>query len=224
MSDIAQLLHRPYPRNLTAAKQAMISYSQFAEDLLASALIGYEKKDGFYVDIGCFDPIKGSNTYIFYQRGWRGLCIDPNPSFASRWKKYRPNDLFLNLAISQEEGYVSYQVNEDAPATNSILLDKGDLDTNNLPNNTIQVPSKPILKVLTENIKNNTQIDLLSIDCEGEDFNVIKAFPYEMFLPKVILVEDFNRDSSSEIEQFLNSKNYRLKAIALITKIFVLNN
>lgn len=50
----------------------MISYSQFGEDLLAQEILGYERCDIFYIDIGAFHPISKSNTYIFYKRGSRG--------------------------------------------------------------------------------------------------------------------------------------------------------
>lgn len=34
------------------------------------------KRDGFYLDIGCNDPIFHSNTYALEQMGWTGLLID----------------------------------------------------------------------------------------------------------------------------------------------------
>lgn len=72
-------LHRPFPNSFEEFKHAMISYSQFGEDLLAQEILGYERCDIFYIDIGAFHPISKSNTYIFYKRGSRGMCVEPNP-------------------------------------------------------------------------------------------------------------------------------------------------
>ena len=57
----------------------LLSYSQQAEDLSIQRYFGEEKMNGFFVDVGAFDPIKYSNTYLFYKKGWRGINIEPNP-------------------------------------------------------------------------------------------------------------------------------------------------
>ena len=38
-----------------------------------------EKTQGFYIDIGAFNPIFLSNTYYFYSRGWYGINVDATP-------------------------------------------------------------------------------------------------------------------------------------------------
>ena len=43
------------------------------------------KRDGFYVDVGCFHPKKHSNTYFLYKRGWRGVNIDMEEEKIDVW-------------------------------------------------------------------------------------------------------------------------------------------
>lgn len=53
-----------------------ISYAQNYEDvMLHRALKGVEK--GFYIDVGANDPVQYSVTKAFYERGWRGINIEP---------------------------------------------------------------------------------------------------------------------------------------------------
>ena len=57
---------------------ANISYSQEGEDLILERF--FEGKEiGFFVDIGAHHPMRFSNTYIFYLKGWRGINVDATP-------------------------------------------------------------------------------------------------------------------------------------------------
>jgi len=49
------------------------TYAGNGEDILLTEYLFKNKKDGFYVDVGCFHPKLTSNTYLLYKRGWRGM-------------------------------------------------------------------------------------------------------------------------------------------------------
>ena len=76
-----------------------LQYSRWGED---SFLINYFKgtSNGRYIDIGAFHPFRGSNTYLLYKKGWSGINIDLNKTSIDLFKLARPNDINLNLAIS----------------------------------------------------------------------------------------------------------------------------
>lgn len=58
----------------------MISYAQNFEDvMLMRALASIEK--GFYIDVGAAWPDQDSVTKAFYEKGWLGVNIEPNPVF-----------------------------------------------------------------------------------------------------------------------------------------------
>ena len=52
-------------------------YSQYGEDKEIAKFFE-KKRNGVYFDIGCFHPIKYSNTYFLFKKGWRGTNIDVN--------------------------------------------------------------------------------------------------------------------------------------------------
>jgi peptide methionine sulfoxide reductase MsrB len=56
----------------------IISYAQNREDVIIDAFFPDLKK-GFYVDIGAADPNYDSVTKFFYEKGWSGINIEPNP-------------------------------------------------------------------------------------------------------------------------------------------------
>lgn len=75
------------------------SFSQSGEDMVVDSILGRPKK-GFYVDIGAFHPKIFSNTYLFYKRGWRGICVEPNPEAKWKFGLVRPRDVFVNVGVS----------------------------------------------------------------------------------------------------------------------------
>lgn len=60
-------------------KRYNISFSQGGGDDIQLYKLLKATNPGVYVDIGCWHPVKASNTYFFNLRGWKGICIDPNP-------------------------------------------------------------------------------------------------------------------------------------------------
>ncbi len=63
------------------------SYSQFGEDLIIAKLLG-KSKCVSYIDCGCHDPKKFSNTYYFYKRGGSGICIDVTPAAIEKGRQF----------------------------------------------------------------------------------------------------------------------------------------
>ncbi len=49
------------------------THSTFGEDLILEKFL--KKKIGFYVDVGCYHPYDGNNTYLLHKKGWTGINI-----------------------------------------------------------------------------------------------------------------------------------------------------
>ena len=80
------------------------------DSLILDALesLGVAGGAGHYLDIGANRPTAMSNTWSFYQSGWRGLAADPLPGLAESWKQSRPEDVFLPVAVGNEIGVLEY--------------------------------------------------------------------------------------------------------------------
>ena len=95
---------------------ALKSYSQEGEDMILRRLFENQTK-GFYVDVGAHHPIRFSNTYFFYKKGWRGINIDAMPGSMKLFNKIRPRDINIEKAISDKKEVLTYYVFND-PALN----------------------------------------------------------------------------------------------------------
>ena len=74
--------------------------SQFNEDL---KILKIFKKKGFYVDIGCYHPVRYNNTYRMFKLGWKGMNIDLNPLSIELFNVARPTDLNICTAVSNKK-------------------------------------------------------------------------------------------------------------------------
>jgi hypothetical protein len=68
--------------------------------------------NGFYVDLGAYDPIFASNTLNLYVRGWKGVNVEANPERLNRFFFERPNEINLNIAVGEDSKFVTlYELN-----------------------------------------------------------------------------------------------------------------
>ena len=96
-----------------------LHYSRWGED---SFLINYFKdtSSGRYIDIGAFHPFRGSNTHLLYKKGWTGINIDLSKTSIDLFKLARPNDINLNLAISDTNKKIKIYQTKDLGKMNTI--------------------------------------------------------------------------------------------------------
>lgn len=162
----------------TPAAQKSAHYSQWGEDLLVARLLS--SSDGFYVDVGCNHPTNFNNTYLFYLRGWSGLCIDAMQSFGPLYAQMRPRDRFIHSAVSAVDGDVAFYVG-DEDALSSMVESKW------TPRKVI-VGSRPLDRILTEN-KVPSEFALLSLDVEGLEVEALRALEATQYRPRVVIAE-----------------------------------
>src|ERR1700687_2381015 len=88
-------------------KQPIISYAQTHEDVLLWRAL-HSVGAGFYVDVGAHDPTALSVTRAFYDRGWRGINVEPSPVYAQMLRKERPRDVTLEVALGDKRGQATF--------------------------------------------------------------------------------------------------------------------
>jgi len=55
-----------------------ISYAQNYEDVMLWRALKHVER-GFYIDVGACSPDQHSVTRAFYEKGWHGINVEPNP-------------------------------------------------------------------------------------------------------------------------------------------------
>lgn len=60
--------------------------------------------DGFYIDVGAAEPGHLSVTRLFYENGWSGINIEPNPQLFQELQKARTRDVNLMVGAAETSG------------------------------------------------------------------------------------------------------------------------
>lgn len=204
---------------------AIKSYSQEGEDMILNRIFEGQKS-GFYVDVGAHHPRRFSNTYIFYQRGWCGINIEPNPDAIHAFQVARPRDTNLQVGVSDCNEMLTYYL-FDEPALNT-FDENTVLRISSTPyklEKSIQIPVERLESILRIHLPANQIIDFLSIDVEGLDYAVLRSNDWMRFRPKCVLVEvrkkSLEEALRSEIFLFLKEQGYELFAKTFNTLIFL---
>lgn len=220
----------PPPPAPLLPEHARVSFSQQGEDLvLFHVLRDLLKIDPVtYLDVGAADPILGSNTYLLYTLGGRGVLVEPNPMYVKRLRAARPLDTVVAAGIgvtaATEGDYYEIAGN---PALNSFSaahvaeLQKGKTDS--VVERVVKMPLLTINRVIETEL-NGRAPDLLSTDVEGLDYAIIRSLDLSRFRPGVICAETvpmYKRGNGSDITQHLRRHDYIPRGGSLFNTIFI---
>ena len=176
----------PEARLVLDKNQAMISYAANFEDVILARLFRGQT-NGFYVDVGAHDPVGASNTRHFYERGWRGINIEPASTF-HLFPSHRPRDINLKVAVSDHCGQATFAECPDLPAVSQLTENaRPPQAAGSLPCQTVTVTTRTLTSVFEEHAP--SCIDFLSMDVEGHERQALAGNDWTRFRPRVLVVE-----------------------------------
>jgi len=157
------------------------SYSQSGEDVICRMIFNYLAiRQPSYLDIGAWLPQEGSNTYLYYSLGSRGVLVEPNVAKIPDLKAVRPGDTVLNvgIGITEQKEADYYCMNDDglntfdkAEAERRVALSKAKIEK------VVKMPLVPINKVIEDHFNGKTP-DFISIDVEGLEVPIMKTLDF----------------------------------------------
>ena len=207
------LYYNLYYRNKAFKKRA--SYSQDQEDLFIN---DYFKNidNGFYLDIGCYHPIKYSNTALLYNRGWQGINIDMNQTSIDLFNILRKKDKNICAAISSSNKEVTQFIDHSYSPVNTIDKNFSQMISKRLqikPFSERKIYTNTLNEILEKYEIKIIKIDFLNIDVEGHDYEVLKGIDLLNIKPKIICIEVDNHEknlSNEKIKNHLIKLNYKI--------------
>lgn len=170
-------------------------YSQCGEDIILEQLIslGIIPQKGFFIDVGAYHPFAGSNTFKLYKRGWQGINIDPNPTCAPLFKKFRARDTNLSIGISKEPGAMVYYIIKDDSSMNTFSRENlVALDMLKQVTKTMEIETVRLSEIINNYVPKGENIDFLNIDAEGYEMEVLGSMDWDGKHPKLIALEQNN--------------------------------
>jgi FkbM family methyltransferase len=186
------------------------------------AVLNYfkNKRNGFYVDVGCYHPIHRNNTYLLHKKNWNGINIDTSEFSIDLFNFIRPKDLNYNCAISNKNEIIKlfYQKKLSQLSTTEIdqakIVFQGDIKETEIQAFTLD-------EILNRDKYKNFKIDFLDIDVEGADLKVLEGLSFEIYKPELVCVEIHEKEiKQSVIYNFLINKDYELIWSGIFSHLF----
>lgn len=177
-------------------------------------------REGFFIDVGANHPHFNSNTYFFeWERGYKGIALDPLDQYRAEWENIRPNSLFVNLAAGAHSGQIRFYQHENTDGWGD-QLSFTDLSRES---GAVPASSRMVDMVALADLDViPNEVSFASIDVEGAEGEVLKGFR-QTLRPRVLIVENcFGPVGNRALRAQVRSMGYNfIGRISYIDDVFV---
>jgi FkbM family methyltransferase len=180
-----------------------ITWSQHWEDVRLWRVLR-DRAPGFYVDVGARDPSVDSVTRIFYDLGWRGVDVEPDPHHAERMRAARPEDRIVEAAASDTPGPVTFFLidPDEGGGAGLSTVDAQVAAQHEAAGHTVE--QLTVDRVRLADVLDGTdagspeRFHFLKIDVEGHETAVLRGCDLRRFRPLVVVFEARSPDSGAD--------------------------
>lgn len=194
----------------TLVELAAHSKSQFLQDIFVAMQLGL-KQDGFFVEFGATDGVQLSNSHMLEtQLGWRGILAEPARQFHEELARSRKCVIDKRCVFSRSGESVNFDEVAGTGISQMSSL-KGSDGLANLRRQSVkryQVPTISLVDLLHEHGAPRV-VDYISIDVEGGEYEILRAFDFSQHTFCILTVEHNFRPDRAEIQQLLHGHGYR---------------
>lgn len=186
-------------------------YSQFGEDKILFEIFR-RKTHGVCVEVGANNGVDDSTSLFFEKIGWKCILVEPNPSLCQEIRSKR-NALIYECAASNQRGIKILYVVEGAVRSDglsTISTNKEDHDrikSHGFATRSLQVHTMTLDGILTD-AQLIGNIDFISIDVEGHEYEALQGLSLERWRPTVLLIEDNSNFENNVTNNYLKRLGY----------------
>ena len=200
---------------INSIKYNKIIKSQLYQDVFVSFIVG-EKFEKSFFEFGATDGIDLSNTYILETYlNWTGALSEPSPQWHKELRNNRPDaNIITDCVWSESNKNLDFFVSDVGVL--SSLFDFKESDKNSMPGNTqARIKSGKVISVKTISLNDviekkfgSKTPSYISIDTEGSEYEILKAFNFKKFRPIIFTIEHNYTELESKIDKIMNSNDY----------------
>ena len=176
-----------------------ISYAQNYEDVMLYRALKHVE-GGFYLDVGAWSPDEDSITRAFYDRGWRGINIEPNMDWQAALREKRPEDINLPVAVSDAPGEETFHFFANLGLS---TMDPGVAEMHMAEGWTAE-PGTVTVTTLNEVWAAHVgakEVHFLKVDVEGLEERVLRGNDWQAHRPWIVVVESTRPMSQIECHE-----------------------
>lgn len=207
---------------ITYPPHGITSYAQNFEDVMLWRAL-WNVKNGFYIDVGAWDPIKDSVSKAFYEQGWRGIHVEPLPEYAEKIREDRPDEMVYSVLLGAVPGENTfYYIPETGLSTASIQF----AEKHRQAGWTIEERSYSVMtlaQLFEESGKK--EIHWLKIDVEGMEDDVLAGWGGHPARPWIVFLEATEPNSTTptwmEWQHRLEERDYRFAYFDGLNRFYI---
>lgn len=197
-------------------------YSQHGEDVLLDRIFEGQPS-GFFVEVGCIDGVRFSNTLTFEERGWQGLCIEAHLDYIEQLRRNRPGSIVEHCAAGEaDQDSVTFYANFRGSLSS---LDKSQEERFKRFGKYFggfveqKVAKRRLDTVLAQH--GVERVDLLSLDIEGYEVEAMRGLDLRRHRPRVMVIEVDGQSQEDTLDALILPYGYT-KSVHLGPNLFYL--
>jgi FkbM family methyltransferase len=200
-----------------------LSYTQNLEDYhLSLAFSG--QATGRYIDIGAGHPVADNVSFWFYERGWAGIVVEPQPELAALYPRLRPRDITVRTLVGRETGESDFYLVERLHGFSTTIEQHAQkAKAFGAGYRTLRLPVVTLASLCETHGLDD--IDFLKIDVEGAEADVLFGGDWKRFRPKVIVAEALTPGTGEpawqDWEPLLLAQGYRFALFDTLNRFYV---
>jgi FkbM family methyltransferase len=149
-----------------------------------------DRRDGIFLDVGCFNPIKFSTTYYLEKHlDWSGIGVDAQEHLRAKWEVSRPRSEFFAYVVTDKSGetVTFYQFGGISALDRENIAKRERRDNKKKLVEVLELPTITLDDLLSrEGVQN---IDFLSMDINGSEPGALAGFDIKRYRPELVQIE-----------------------------------
>lgn len=200
----------------------IVSHAQQFEDVMLWRALKHVD-NGAYIDIGANDPVADSVSLLFYEKGWRGVHVEPMPEFTAKLREMRENEIVIEAVVSDDPEPVTLFSFDGTGLTTAIPDHARKHEQDNREARLFKAESVTLASVFER--FNRRHIHWLKVDVEGMEAAVLRSWGDEPTRPWIVVVESTLPNSQElafeEWEGELTSRGYSITYFDGLNRFYV---
>jgi FkbM family methyltransferase len=210
--------------DISGFSMSFISYAQNFEDVMLWRTLKHVD-NGFYIDVGAAWPEEHSVTKAFYDKGWRGVNVEPNPQMHKLLCEQRTRDVNLQQAVGDVCGRMTLNVIDGTGLSTldaSVAHRHQEGGWESLP---VDVEVTTLASIWSTHVPGNQEVHFLKVDVEGHEEASLRGNDWQNNRPWIVVVEATRPSSQvtahTEWEPILLIADYHLAYVDGLNRFYV---
>lgn len=168
------------------------------------------KEDGYFVEVGAGDGLNRSNSYFLeWTYRWSGIVAEPNPDFADSLRRNRGCFVSTKCVYARSGETLEFTLARDRRRSRVATIEPaGAAEATRLRDDKTTSVESIGLGDLLDEARAPADIDYVSIDTEGAEFEILRAFDFRRWKVRLFTIAHNFSARRGAVAELLDRNGY----------------